>query len=296
MAILETDAPNVNGDAGAQAKTPTKTGAERRRFRRMAVNLPGRFKLEDGGDYPCVCVDVAPRGVRLRSDQTAPWGSRVVAEIEGVGRIEGHVVRRAPGWIALKTRPSATMVWLNFSGLLGATAAALTQSFLALTLWACVGAATVGAFAYRVELIDAFGRVVGRSGASGSGAGAAAEFSLPARKDGAFIVPAKVNDRTVEFVFDAGAETVILTGEDAAAVGLSFPSRDYKVTVSAGNGSIAGAPAVLKDFAVGGIVIHDVPALATPPGKLLQSVLGASLLDKLGGYRTENGRLVLKGK
>ena len=53
--------------------------------------------LEDGSEHPCVCVDVSVGGVRLQAAQAGPWGSRVVAYIEGIGRIEGYIVRRAIG-------------------------------------------------------------------------------------------------------------------------------------------------------------------------------------------------------
>ncbi len=78
--------------------------SDRRRFRRVEVSLPGRYMLEDGSEHPCICIDVSVGGVRLRADNAGPWGSRVVAYIDGVGRIEGYIVRRAPGWFALESR------------------------------------------------------------------------------------------------------------------------------------------------------------------------------------------------
>jgi PilZ domain len=86
---------------------PHQAEADRRRFRRVAVELPGRYMLEDGGEHPCVCVDVSVGGVRLRAAQAGAWGSRVIAYIEGIGRLEGHIVRRAPGWFSLQTRVTA---------------------------------------------------------------------------------------------------------------------------------------------------------------------------------------------
>jgi hypothetical protein len=77
---------------------------DRRRFKRVAVNLPGRYMLEDGAEYPCVCIDISVVGVRLKAAQAGPWGSRVVAYIDGIGRIEGYIVRRALGWFALESR------------------------------------------------------------------------------------------------------------------------------------------------------------------------------------------------
>ena len=83
---------------------PSASAGDRRRFKRVAVNLPGRYMLEDGAEYPCICTDISVVGVRLRAAQAGPWGSRVIAYIDGIGRIEGYIVRRAPGWFALESR------------------------------------------------------------------------------------------------------------------------------------------------------------------------------------------------
>ena len=82
-------------------------GRERRRFERVAVNLPGRYMLEDGAEYPCECLDISVGGVRLRAAVAGPWGSRVVAYIDGIGRLEGYIVRRAIGWFALEVHATA---------------------------------------------------------------------------------------------------------------------------------------------------------------------------------------------
>ena len=86
---------------------PAESPQDRRRYRRVPVNLPGRYLLEDGSEHACVCVDVSVGGIRLRAAQAGPWGSRVLAYIEGIGRIEGYVVRRAPGWFAIEARVTA---------------------------------------------------------------------------------------------------------------------------------------------------------------------------------------------
>ena len=83
------------------------TEGDRRRFKRVAVTLPGRYLLEDGSEHACLCIDVSVGGVRLRAAQAGPWGSRVIAYIDSIGRIEGYIVRRAPGWFALECRITA---------------------------------------------------------------------------------------------------------------------------------------------------------------------------------------------
>ena len=93
--------------SGAPSEAADSGRSDRRRFQRVAVSLPGRYLLEDGSEHDCVCIDVSVGGVRLRAPHAGPWGSRVVAYIEAIGRLEGYVVRRAPGWFALETRATA---------------------------------------------------------------------------------------------------------------------------------------------------------------------------------------------
>jgi hypothetical protein len=93
----------TGGKAGP-AEGRAQKGEDRRRHRRVAVALPGRYMLEDGSEHACECLDVSAGGVRIRALKAGPWGSRVVVYVEGIGRMEGHLVRRAPGWFAIETR------------------------------------------------------------------------------------------------------------------------------------------------------------------------------------------------
>ena len=74
---------------------------ERRNYERVKLALPGRYMLEDGTEYPCETVNISPVGVLLRGLKPGEVGSRVVAYIEGVGRLEGVVVRTAAGAFAM---------------------------------------------------------------------------------------------------------------------------------------------------------------------------------------------------
>ena len=92
------------GGSGVSLEGPDPSPSDRRRHKRVAVALPGRYMLEDGSEYACECIDISAGGLRLRAAKAGPWGSRVIAYIDGIGRIEGHLVRRAPGWFAIETR------------------------------------------------------------------------------------------------------------------------------------------------------------------------------------------------
>jgi hypothetical protein len=77
---------------------------ERRRHERIELRLPGRYMIENIGEFPCETIDVSPGGLRLKGPKLGPWGSRVVAYIDGLGRVEGNIVRKSRGWFAISIR------------------------------------------------------------------------------------------------------------------------------------------------------------------------------------------------
>lgn len=81
--------------------------AERRKHARFPLGLRGRYMLADGAEFACESVDIAVGGVSLRGPRPGRVGERVVAYLEGLGRIEGVVVRRTRDWFAIELRATA---------------------------------------------------------------------------------------------------------------------------------------------------------------------------------------------
>lgn len=68
--------------------------AERRRYRRVRVDLPGRlFMPADGREARCVIEDLSPGGAAIRCDLAPEAGAAVVVYADGFGRFEGVVAR-----------------------------------------------------------------------------------------------------------------------------------------------------------------------------------------------------------
>lgn len=86
----------------AQTHATQSRAAERRRHRRVAVSLAGRYMLSDRQDYPCQVVDMSPGGVALVAPVPGEVRERVVCHIDHVGRLEGTVVRPLAGGFALQ--------------------------------------------------------------------------------------------------------------------------------------------------------------------------------------------------
>lgn len=78
----------------SDAETPKKSRAERRRFRRVRLDVPGRlFIPADGEETPCQVGDLSPGGANVASSILPATGSQVVLYVDGFGRFEGQVVR-----------------------------------------------------------------------------------------------------------------------------------------------------------------------------------------------------------
>ena len=74
--------------------------AERRRFLRIRVDLPGRvFTPADEHEARCTVTDLSPGGAAVKSDIAPAAGTPVVLYIDGFGRFEGVVAR--PGGVTV---------------------------------------------------------------------------------------------------------------------------------------------------------------------------------------------------
>jgi hypothetical protein len=79
-------------DAEAAA---AKSGAERRRFRRVRVDLPGRlFIPADSHEARCTVTDLSPGGAAIACETVPEHGTPVILYLDNFGRFEGTVARR----------------------------------------------------------------------------------------------------------------------------------------------------------------------------------------------------------
>jgi hypothetical protein len=81
--------------AAARRLTAAQVGLrERRRFRRMPIEITGRLLDASGREHDCRTADISPGDVRIVSDLPPPVGERVVIYLEGFGRVSGKVARK----------------------------------------------------------------------------------------------------------------------------------------------------------------------------------------------------------
>ena len=75
-----------------------KAKAERRRFRRVRVDLGGRlFVPSDSRECHCKIVDLSPGGASVECDLVLEMSASVVLYVDGFGRLEGTIIRNNPG-------------------------------------------------------------------------------------------------------------------------------------------------------------------------------------------------------
>jgi PilZ domain len=66
---------------------------DRRRHQRVRVNLLGRYMLADRREFPCQVVNMSPGGMALIAPVAGAAGERVIAYVDHLGRLEGHIAR-----------------------------------------------------------------------------------------------------------------------------------------------------------------------------------------------------------
>jgi aspartyl protease family protein len=104
----------------------------------------------------------------------------------------------------------------------------------------------------------------------------------------------EINGRPVDVMVDTGASIVALTFEDAERAGLHIRDRDYTHRVNTANWRARIAPVTLDRVAIGEIMVRNVPAAVSEPGKLTTSLLGMSFLSRLQRVDMRRGVLVLQ--
>jgi hypothetical protein len=73
-----------------------------RRAPRSRVATPGRFMLPSKLEHPCRSIDVSETGALLQCEVRGLLGETVVVYLEGVGRMEGRVVRATNSGFAIE--------------------------------------------------------------------------------------------------------------------------------------------------------------------------------------------------
>lgn len=88
-------APKIDVAAAARRLAAASVGIrERRRFRRMPIEVNGRLMDPLGREHDCRTADISPGDIRIAAPILPQVGERVVIYLAGFGRVSGHVARK----------------------------------------------------------------------------------------------------------------------------------------------------------------------------------------------------------
>jgi aspartyl protease family protein len=127
---------------------------------------------------------------------------------------------------------------------------------------------------------------------TGVEAAAPVEHVIRAGRHGHFVVEAVIDGVPVSLLVDTGASDLVIAPEDARRLGHVGAQLRFDLRYETANGTVRAAPIRLRELRIGQLSLYDVDAAVTE-GDLPVSLLGMSVLRRLGGYRVEGDRLLL---
>jgi aspartyl protease family protein len=186
---------------------------------------------------------------------------------------------------------------VGWIALIGASviAAARTNPRTALrnaAIWAAIFIALVGLYSFKNDAAYVGQRFMGALSPTQGVAHDDGTLSFEAGPDGHFRIQALANGGRVTFMVDTGATDVVLAPTDARRIGIDPERLVFDQVARTANGTVTGAAIRLDSFTVGPIAMNGLPATVNG-AEMSESLLGMEFLNRLHGWRVENGVLTL---
>jgi aspartyl protease family protein len=132
--------------------------------------------------------------------------------------------------------------------------------------------------------------------AAGATASFAASTEIKANALGHFFTTAYIEHAPIQVLVDTGASLVALSYDDAEEAGLRPWTLTFDMPISTANGQTEAARVTLGRVEIDNILVRDVEAVVLPKGAFDGTLLGMSFLNKLSGFKVEDGRLQLSDR
>jgi aspartyl protease family protein len=159
-------------------------------------------------------------------------------------------------------------------------------------IWAVIFLVLTGAFAFKNDAAYIGQRFMGALSPTQGVAHDDGTLSFDAGPDGHFRIQAEVNGGRVTFMVDTGASDVVLAPNDARRIGIDPATLVFDQFAETANGTVSGAAIRLDSLVVGSIEMNQLPATVNG-ADMSESLLGMEFLNRLNGWRVENGVLTL---
>ncbi|PIE13858.1 MAG: TIGR02281 family clan AA aspartic protease [Rhodobacterales bacterium] len=117
-------------------------------------------------------------------------------------------------------------------------------------------------------------------------------IELPRAADGHYYLTAEVNGTPVRFTVDTGATEIVLSRQDALAVGIDPGELAFLGSAQTANGEVRMAPVRLDTFDVGAIRDTRLRAFVSG-GAMVTSLLGMAYLQRYSRIEIADGALIL---
>lgn len=208
---------------------------------------------------------------------------------------ESEIAGMAPDQFARVTALAALLLLLTGS-VFGQYRGRLGEAFRSLVIWGAVLFALIGVYSYRFEVEAVVSRLIGEVTPGRTTLGEPGEVNVTRSRDGSFVVTGRVDGEPMNFVFDTGANIVVLTADSAARIGYRLEDLDFRVSVMTANGRTLAAPITIDNLTIGEISEDRVRALVARPEALSQNLLGITFLDRLTSYEVRSNQLILRGR
>ncbi len=173
------------------------------------------------------------------------------------------------------------------------------QALESALLWVALGAVLFLGHSYRNELLPIGQRLLGElipGTAIETGPPGTREITITRRGAGLFRVEVRIDGRPVRMLVDTGASSVVLSAETAERIGIDTKTLNFRVPIVTANGVTEAATYIIPELSIGPIVETRIPALITRPGRLTESLLGHTFLDRLASYEVSGNRMILRGR
>ncbi|WP_319568869.1 retropepsin-like aspartic protease family protein [Cohaesibacter marisflavi] len=187
----------------------------------------------------------------------------------------------------------STLLLFLLSGRGSRRSAPPLKSLKYLVLWAALGLLLVLGYSFKDDARMLVSRVTGELVPGSAMVSSDGSVSFRRSAGGHFQVSADVNGSSLSMLVDSGASAVVLTRDDAEAIGIDTARLSYIAPVSTANGRTFTAPIVLDSISVGGLQANNVRAMVAQDGALRESLLGMSYLDRLGSWSVSGDRLTI---